>query len=96
MNQPQNHSRLKLFGDRQRELADREHFLAVASRVMRRVVDGAQARTTMKRGADVQALAWVGDNDPSRMQKRSHPRDTGHLAAAKRIEVVYAEQRWVT
>lgn len=47
---------LKL-GDRPREFADRAHFLAVASRVMRQVlVDYARARTTMKRGGDVQPL----------------------------------------
>lgn len=41
---------LKLIGDNQRGFADRVHFLAVASRVMRQVlVDHARARGTQKR-----------------------------------------------
>ena len=44
---------LKLVGDNQREFADRVHFLAVASRVMRQVlVDYARARATKKRAGD--------------------------------------------
>jgi RNA polymerase sigma factor (TIGR02999 family) len=42
---------LKLCGDRPQQFADRVHFLAVASRVMRQVlVDYARARATGKRG----------------------------------------------
>ena len=41
---------LKLVGDNERQFADRVHFLAVASRVMRQVlVDHARARATKKR-----------------------------------------------
>lgn len=44
---------LKLIGDRSSGFADRLHFLAVASRVMRQVlVDYARARATKKRGGD--------------------------------------------
>lgn len=44
---------LKLAGACRQEFADRAHFLAVASRVMRQVlVDYARARTTRKRGGD--------------------------------------------
>jgi RNA polymerase sigma factor (TIGR02999 family) len=44
---------LKLIGDKQRGFADRAHFLAVASRVMRQVlVDYARARATKKRDKD--------------------------------------------
>ena len=53
---------LKLVGDRQRQFADREHFLSVASRVMRQVlVDYARARATKKRSGDehvMPAVAW--------------------------------------
>jgi RNA polymerase sigma factor (TIGR02999 family) len=55
---------LKLLGDRQRGFADRAHFLAVASRVMRQVlVDYARARATKKRsggvGSNVQPIEWT-------------------------------------
>lgn len=44
---------LKMMGDQQRGFADRLHFLAVASRVMRQVlVDYARARATKKRDRD--------------------------------------------
>lgn len=44
---------LKLVGDPQRQFADRVHFLAVASRVMRQVlVDYARARATSKRSGE--------------------------------------------
>jgi len=44
---------LKLVGDKERQFADRVHFLAVASRVMRQVlVDHARARGAKKRAAD--------------------------------------------
>ena len=47
---------LKLVGAGQRQLADRVHFLAVASRVMRQVlVDYARARASQKRSGDGQA-----------------------------------------
>jgi RNA polymerase sigma factor (TIGR02999 family) len=46
---------LKLVGDSERRFADRTHFLAVASRVMRQVlVDYARARATKKRAGDKQ------------------------------------------
>lgn len=46
---------LKLFGDSQRAFASREHFLAIASRVMRQVlVDYARARATRKRSRDAE------------------------------------------
>lgn len=44
---------LKLLGEEKREFADRVHFLAVASRVMRQVlVDYARARAAKKRSGD--------------------------------------------
>ncbi len=47
---------LKLLGNSQRTFADREHFLAIASRVMRQVlVDYARSRSTKKRSRDVNA-----------------------------------------
>ncbi|MBZ5580499.1 MAG: sigma-70 family RNA polymerase sigma factor [Acidobacteriia bacterium] len=47
---------LKLVGAGQRQFADRVHFLAVASRVMRQVlVDYARARASQKRSGDGQA-----------------------------------------
>jgi RNA polymerase sigma factor (TIGR02999 family) len=48
---------LKLIGDNQRGFADRVHFLAVASRVMRQVlVDYARARATKKRDGNATFL----------------------------------------
>jgi RNA polymerase sigma factor (TIGR02999 family) len=48
---------LRLFADTPRQFADRVHFLAVASRVMRQVlVDYARSRATKKRGG---AFAWT-------------------------------------
>ena len=50
---------LRLFDDSQRGFANRGHFLAVASRVMRQVlVDYARARATQKRGGGEQS-AWT-------------------------------------
>jgi RNA polymerase sigma factor (TIGR02999 family) len=44
---------LKLCGQPERQFADRVHFLAVASRVMRQVLlDYARARATQKRGGE--------------------------------------------
>jgi RNA polymerase sigma factor (TIGR02999 family) len=52
---------LKLMGDHQREFADRLHFLAVASRVMRQVlVDYARARATKKRDRDAPFVLVAG------------------------------------
>jgi RNA polymerase sigma-70 factor, ECF subfamily len=58
-----NEAYLKLIGDHQRGFADRLHFLAVASRVMRQVlVDYARARATKKRDGDATfILASGGD-----------------------------------
>lgn len=58
---------LKLVGDRDRQFADRVHFLAVASRVMRQVlVDHARAKGAKKRHADqvtlTTGLAVSGDS----------------------------------
>lgn len=55
---------LKLVGENQRGFADRVHFLAVASRVMRQVlVDYARARSTKKRAgegqADLSPVEWT-------------------------------------
>lgn len=55
---------LKLFSGGPRQFADRAHFLAVASRVMRQVlVDYARARITSKRGgeggAEMQDIEWT-------------------------------------
>ena len=45
-----------------REFADRDHFLALASRVMRNVlVDHARARSAVKRGGDFQTLVLRED-----------------------------------
>ncbi|MDQ6699732.1 MAG: ECF-type sigma factor [Acidobacteriota bacterium] len=57
---------LKLVGDDQRRFADRVHFLAVASRVMRQVlVDYARARTTKKRAGEgpvsLQPAPWTAN-----------------------------------
>jgi RNA polymerase sigma factor (TIGR02999 family) len=59
---------LKLVGDNQHGFADRVHFLAVASRVMRQVlVDYARARATKKRAgggdANLQPVAWTASVD---------------------------------
>jgi RNA polymerase sigma factor (TIGR02999 family) len=52
---------LKLIGDNQRGFADRAHFLAVASRVMRQVlVDYARARATKKRDGDATFVLTAG------------------------------------
>jgi RNA polymerase sigma factor (TIGR02999 family) len=52
---------LKLVGDNQRGFADRTHFLAVASRVMRQVlVDYARARATKKRDGNATFLLTTG------------------------------------
>jgi RNA polymerase sigma factor (TIGR02999 family) len=52
---------LKLVGDSQREFADRVHFLAVASRVMRQVlVDYARARAAKKRDGDATFALTAG------------------------------------
>jgi RNA polymerase sigma factor (TIGR02999 family) len=52
---------LKLIGDKQRGFADRAHFLAVASRVMRQVlVDYARARATKKRDKDATFVLTAG------------------------------------
>lgn len=50
---------LKLFDDRQPQFADRAHFLAVMSRVMRQVlIDHARAAAAVKRGGQAQRVAW--------------------------------------
>lgn len=50
---------LKLFEDSQPQFANRAHFLAVASRVMRRIlVDYARAREAAKRGGDGLRVPW--------------------------------------
>lgn len=55
---------LKLVGDKQRGFADRVHFLAVASRVMRQVlVDYARARATKKRDGDATILLKTGADE---------------------------------
>jgi RNA polymerase sigma-70 factor, ECF subfamily len=62
---------LKLLGDTERGFADRVHFLAIASRVMRQIlVDYARARATKKRGGQqtpvetdfIPRLEVLGDN----------------------------------
>ncbi|MEO8131404.1 MAG: ECF-type sigma factor [Bryobacteraceae bacterium] len=58
---------LKLVGDKERQFADRVHFLAVASRVMRQVlVDHARARGAKKRASDpVTLTAGLAVSDDS-------------------------------
>lgn len=58
---------LKLFDETQSQFADRVHFLAIASRVMRQVlVDHARARATKKRGGGSIALTTSLAVDRSR------------------------------
>jgi RNA polymerase sigma-70 factor, ECF subfamily len=53
---------VKLVSERQRGFADRAHFLAVASRVMREVlVDYARARSTKKRSGNAQTTLKTDD-----------------------------------
>jgi RNA polymerase sigma-70 factor (ECF subfamily) len=54
-----NEAYLKLFDDGQPQFADRAHFLAVMSRVMRQVlVDHARAAWAIKRGGQAQRVDW--------------------------------------
>jgi RNA polymerase sigma factor (TIGR02999 family) len=58
---------MKLFDKTRPQVADRVHFLAIASRVMRQVlVDHARARATKKRGGGSTALTTGLDVDRSR------------------------------
>jgi RNA polymerase sigma factor (TIGR02999 family) len=67
---------LKLIGENQRGFADRVHFLAVASRVMRQVlVDYARARATKKRDGAATVVLTAGA-------------DVGGKAAAEQIELL--------
>jgi len=50
---------LRLFGGETPQLADRAHFLALASQAMRRIlVDHARTRNSNKRGGDAQRVTW--------------------------------------
>jgi RNA polymerase sigma factor (TIGR02999 family) len=50
---------LKLIDVRQARFRDRAHFLAMASRVMRRLlIDRARARRAARRGGGVEAIEW--------------------------------------
>lgn len=50
---------LRMFGDSQPQFADRTHFIAFASRVMRRIlVDYARARKTAIRGGGDRRVGW--------------------------------------
>jgi len=54
-----NEAYLKLFDSGQPQLADRAHFLAVMSRVMRQVlIDYARASSAVKRGGQAQRVDW--------------------------------------
>ena len=54
-----NEAYLKLFDDGQPQFADRSHFLAVMSRVMRQVlIDHARAAAAIKRGGQEQRVDW--------------------------------------
>ena len=54
-----NEAFIKLFEDTQPAFADRAHFLALMSRVMRQVlVDHARARVAAKRGGDGARVPW--------------------------------------
>jgi len=54
-----NEAYLKLFDHGQPQFADRAHFLAVMSRVMRQVlIDHARASAAMKRGGEAQRVDW--------------------------------------
>ncbi len=54
-----NETYLKLFDNGQPQIADRAHFLAVMSRVMRQVlIDHARAAAAVKRGGQAQRVDW--------------------------------------
>lgn len=77
---------LKLSSEGQRRFADKTHFLAVASRVMRQVlVDHARARATAKRGGGDSA----GDNVQVAVLPRSEPIDV--LRVHRALEVMAEE-----
>jgi RNA polymerase sigma-70 factor (ECF subfamily) len=52
---------LRMFGNTAPNVADKAHFLAIASQMMRRIlVDYARARSSEKRGGDLHRVATVG------------------------------------
>jgi RNA polymerase sigma-70 factor (ECF subfamily) len=54
-----NEAYLRMFGDSHPQFADRTHFIAFASRVMRRIlVDYARARGALRRGGDGLRVGW--------------------------------------
>jgi RNA polymerase sigma factor (TIGR02999 family) len=54
-----NEAYLRMFGDSHPQFADRTHFIAFASRVMRRIlVDYARARGAARRGGDGLRVGW--------------------------------------
>ena len=54
-----NEAYLRMFGDSPPQFADRTHFIAFASRVMRRIlVDYARARKAARRGGDDHRVGW--------------------------------------
>jgi len=54
-----NEAYLRMFGDTHLQFADRTHFMALASRVMRRIlVDHARARKAERRGGDGLRVGW--------------------------------------
>lgn len=56
-----NEAYLKMFGNATPEVGDKAHFLAVASQIMRRIlVDYARARSSEKRGGDLQRVQATG------------------------------------
>ena len=81
---------LKLIGVRQARFRDRAHFLAMASRVMRRLlVDQARARRAAKRGGDAERVELDGELHVSDPQANALG---AHDDALQRLEVLDARQ----
>jgi RNA polymerase sigma factor (TIGR02999 family) len=90
---------LKLVGDHRRQFADRVHFLAVASRVMRQVlVDYARARATKKRAGDpvhlTTSLAVAGDSGVEQIELLSLNSALDALAAEDQSLAQLVEMRY--
>jgi RNA polymerase sigma factor (TIGR02999 family) len=81
---------LKLVDIRSARFRDRAHFLAMASRVMRRLlVDHARARSAAKRGAGATLVEWSDDIAISDAQAESITELDGAL---ERLEAIDARQ----
>lgn len=94
---------LKLLGDTERGFADRVHFLAVASRVMRQIlVDYARARATKKRGGQqtrvetefTPRLEIPGDNSTESVELLDLDRALADLAREDQTLAQLVEMRY--